>query len=438
MDMLNDIKITKINGREFVSGLMWQPLQRQRAHMAEARDIGKKFGMDIVAIRPSATMIQAGFVKKGNGVNKGMYSMASALAGNIHEESWIGVFELPDGDYALIAVHGGLIVPGCDVVGSKQDIRNLLIEKDSQRKVISFGKVFHPLDFDYRGEPLDLADLLHPKQLKAEFKLKQLTFGMTKKELIVVGCLALAIVAAGLGYLQWSAYQEQLERQEADRQELLRQQQLAELAAKSASSPESQALLHPWATMPGIADFLSGCQGGIDALPLALGGWLFESAICTSETLETVYSRAPSATFETFAAAAATRFPSPPALLDGGERAGLGDQITLGAGGDDELLLVDDMRAQFTSYLQRLELKAEIVEVAPPAPPVAEQLPGQAEPAAPPPPAWKKFGFTVTTQHTPETVFRGFALQGVRLTEISVNKADVQLTWSIKGEIYAR
>lgn len=435
--MLNDIKIIKINGKDFVSGLMWQPLQRQRAHMAEAREIGKKYGMDIVAIRPGAEMIQAGFVKKGNGVNKGMYSIASALAGNIQEESWIGAFELPDGNYALVAVHGGMIVPGCDAVGNKQDIRNLLIEKDSQRKVISFRKVFHPDDFNYRGENLDLEGLLRPKQLKADFRLKQLTFGLTKRELISAGCITIALSIGAVGYFQWAANQERLERQEAARQELLRQQQLADLAAKSASSPDAQALTHPWAAMPGIEDFLGGCQGGIDALPLSLGGWVFESAICTIETIETVYKQAPSATFEMFKAAAASRFPSPPVLLSGGDRAGLGDQITLGAGGDDELLLVEDMRSQFTSYFQRLNLPVEIIENAALAQALAEPLPGQQEQPSPPP-AWKSFAFTITTDYAPETVFRGLSLQGVRLTEISVNKADVQLTWIIKGEIYAR
>lgn len=440
-EILNEIHVAKINGNEFVAGLMWQPLQRQRAHMAEAREIGKQLKMDIVSIREGETMVQAGFVQKGNGVHKGMYSLATALAGHIPHQSWIGAFELPGECYALVAVHNGLIVPGCDVVGGKDEIRNLLIEKDSQRKGLSFAQVYHPDDFEYRGQALDLEEALRPSNLRKEYKLKQLTFGMSKQELVVACCVAALVVAGSVGYWQWSAYQEKLARQEAARQELLRQQQLAELAAKSASSPEAQALDHPWASMPGITDFLNACQGAINSLPLSIGGWLFESSICTSTTLEAVYSRTGSTTFTDFQEEAATRFAAPAVLLEEGERAGLGDEISIGAGGDDELMSVDDMRAQFTSHLQRLDVKPVIVEVEPPAAPATEQLPGQPAPPAPPPPAWKKFTFTISqTQYPPETLFSEFSLPGVRLTEtaLTMQREDTQLNWNIKGEIYAR
>lgn len=432
-----DIRIVKINGKDFVVGLMWEALQRPRSYMAEAREIGKRESMDIVAIRLGLSMIQAGFVKKSNGVTKGMYSLASALAGQIKQESWIGAFHLPNGQYALVAVHGGLIVPGCDVIGDLDAIRNLLVEKDSQRKVMEFDKVYHPVDFQYRGAPLDIEELLIPGAMRKEYALKPLTFGLTKREIITLGCGAVAVLSLVIGYVQWTNYQEREAAKETSRLEQIRLQQLADLNARAGAEQPVQALAHPWAIMPGVEDFLNGCQGAIDSLPLAIGGWTFESALCNAATVESVFARSGKTTFNDFIAATLGRFPAPPVLLEGAERAGLGDEIRLGAGGDDQLLPFDELQAAFTTHMQQLDLKADIAEVAVALPtPIA--LPGGA--VAPPllAPSWKKFSFSLTSPYTPQYIFSGLNLQGVRLAEVSVVRQGHQLSWSLKGELYAR
>lgn len=440
MQPQSHVTIVRINGRDFVSDLMWRPLSKPRAYMAEARQIGKLEGMDIVAIRSGATIIQAGFVRKSDGVTRGMYSLACALAGQFQERAWIGAFELPTGEYALVAVFDGLVIPGCDIIGERQEIRNRLIEIDSQEGV-KFERVYHPDDFEYRGEQLNIEELLIPSKLSKDYALKQLTFGLTKKELLLAGSAASLLVFGAIGYFQWVNYQEQQAREEAIRQEERRQQELAELQARAGGLDlQASALTHPWADMPGIADFLNGCQGAINSMPLSLGGWPVSSAICTGTTLEVAFERVPGGTtFSQFIEAAAKRFPAPPVLLEGGERAVVGDEITLGAGGDDELLPVDEMRSAFTSHMQRMELKVEIVEApATPSAPPTQALPGQEPPAAPPAPDWKKFTFTLTTEQAPETVFSELSLPGIRLTEISVNRSDITLSWTIKGDIYAR
>src|SRR5260363_112678 len=93
--MLPKVKVLRVNGKPFVCGLFWQPLTRPRAYMKEAREIGKRESMEIVAIRRS-TIIQAGFVAKHQGALKGMISMAAALPGLLGP-SWLGGFVLDDG-----------------------------------------------------------------------------------------------------------------------------------------------------------------------------------------------------------------------------------------------------------------------------------------------------------------------------------------------------
>lgn len=434
----DDICIVRINGKDFVSGLMWHPLSKPRAYMREAREIGKREGMDIVSIRRGHLMMQAGFVRKGNGVTRGMYALASALSGQLNHESWIGAFLLPSGQYALIAVNDGLVLPGCDVIGDKQAIRNLLLEKDSQQKIIKFDRVYHPTDFEYRGEALDIEDVLLPSAMRKEYTLKPLTFGLSKREGVQLACGVAALLVVALGYQQWGAYQAREAARKAYQQEQVRLQKLAELNALSGAEQTLEALEHPWASLPGVEDFLNGCQGAIEALPLAVGGWTLESALCNARTIESVYERTGKTTFHDLIAAAQGVFPSPPVLMQGAERAGFGDEIKLGAGGNDALMAFEVLQAAFTSHLQALDVKAAIVEVPVAAITVAAPLPGQPEAVRTLAADWKKFSFSLTSLHTPKSLFAGLNLLGVRLTEIAVIRTGAELSWSLKGELYAR
>lgn len=442
MQAMLDTKIITVNGKRFVSNLLWEPL-KERNYMREAREIGKREHMDIVAIRMGSKR-QAGFVKKGNGVTKGMYSLAAALAGVLPHRAWIGAFALPDGQYALVAVHEGNIVPGCDWIGERDEVLDALREQDSQPDTMKFDQVFHPADFNYHGSFKDIEQILAPQAMRKEYELRQLTFGLTRREWTKVGIGAALVLTVGLGIQQWTAYKARVAAAEARRQAEAEKQRLEDLNKRAGAEQQIQALKHPWASQPGIEDFLSGCQGSIQSLPVSLGGWTFSSAICTPTTLEAAYGRTGKTPYSTFVQAAQGRFPDPPVLLEGGEKAGVGDEITLGAGGDDELLGFETLQAAFTSYLQQVDLKADIVPVpvvVPPPPP----LPGGAAAPPPPVPDWKQFSFTLTTAHSPRDLFAGLSLTGVRLVEIKVDRQDVgtgqshyPLTWTIKGALYAR
>jgi hypothetical protein len=434
---INDISIVRINGKDFVSGLMWEPLKRPRAYMAEAREIGKRESMDIVAIRLGLTMIQAGFVKKGNGVTKGMYSLASALSGQIKDDSWIGAFELPGQLYALVAVHRGLIVPGCDIIADKQTVHNLLVEKDSQRKIMEFSKVYHPKDFNWRGEPLDIEEVLAPSAMRKEYILKPLKFGLTNKEIALVGGGVLVLVVVLIGYQQWVSYKAVQAAKEAARQEQLRQERLRELNALAGAEQPLQALEHPWAKQPGVEDFLNGCQGAIESLPLAIGGWVFKSAVCTPSAVEAKYARDGKTTFNDLVAAAKGRFPSDPVLLGEGNRASLDDVISVGVGGDDKLLEYPALQADLLSHMQQIDVQMAINEVQVKAP-VPPSLPGGQPAPAPPPPDWKQYHFSLSSKYTPKAIFSNHNLPGIRLVEMTAALEQAQLTWTIQGDIYAR
>lgn len=436
--MASPVTITTINGKQFVSGLFWQPLTRPRAYMKEAREIGSREGMDIVAIRHS-TIMQAGFVAKDQGVLKGMYSMAASLAGRLGP-SWLGVFELDDGTYAFVAVNDGAIVPGCDMVGDREEVREKL---NYIYSFFSWEKVYVPADFDYGGETVDIKTLLVPGSLQKEHRLKQLTFGLTNRELLLGVGAVVAIVIGGVGYMQLQAVEEKKARMERIRAEQIRQQQLAELNAKTKREQSVNALAHPWAKLPAADDFISSCVAGINAMPLTINGWVFQSAKCGGNQLAATYGRRGTATVNDFISGAKGRFVSEPAFLEEGESVAVHTELKLMYGGDDVLQPLAPMLSSFTSHFQALDIKLKLTEK-PTAPEKPKPLPGQT--ASQPDnevevvPDWKTYTFSFDTELAPELAFTGLNGSGVRFTEVAVKLQEEtsKLTWNVAGEIYAK
>ncbi|MGI9700993.1 type 4b pilus protein PilO2 [Pseudomonas aeruginosa] len=164
-----DVSILSYHGNKFVSGLFWRPLSSQRQYMKEARKLGKEEHLDIVAIRHSPTVIQAGFVSKSQGAVKGMYSLASALSGQF-EGDFLACWKVDEDRYALVATLDGAIVPGQDLVTTFDEARDR-IRKLSTRGVLRNAQVFVPEGFDFPVKDFDIEELLAPKRLRRDYRL---------------------------------------------------------------------------------------------------------------------------------------------------------------------------------------------------------------------------------------------------------------------------
>lgn len=432
---------TKIGNNSFVSDLFWQALERPRNYMAEAKEIGKRDGLDIVAIRDTLTVKQAGFVRKADGAVKGMYSLAASLAGQLGE-TWIGAFKLPDGQYAMVAVDQGAIIPGSDIIADRATVLKHC------RKVFGRGttdfkdQVYAPSDFEFGGEEKDIEELLHPSRLKKEYRLRPLTFGLTKKEWIQLGAACAVLLMAIIAYSQWRAYQAEQERIARAKALALEAARLAELNKQTRAEQAAPALAHPWATKAGVGDFVSVCTEALDTKPVAIAGWRGISASCTTDRFAITYAREGIATSSDFRRGSAALFELAPAFTEGGEKASLNHPLEMTLSGDEELLPLDDALSAFNSHFQQVHLRAELAEVpyVPPAPP--EPLPGQdpsAAPQAPPLPDWIEFSFSVLSEIPPQILAQGMPSRGVRINEIEMVRSDSsRLSWTIKGALYAK
>lgn len=434
----SSVQVVAINGRKFVTGLFWQPLSSPRSFMAEAREIGKKRSWDIVAIRRSLR-IQAGFVSKDAGALKGMYSLAAALAGQLGS-SWIGAFALEDGQYAVVAVHDGSIVPGYDLVVPREEAIETL---QSGYNLFQFDpdSIYAPSDFNFSPHEKNIYELLTPKSLRTEYKLKQLTFGLTKRELVTVSMIFIAALMAFWGWGEYNDYQKRIERDERIQQEQIRRAQLDKLNQNSKQKQQIQALAHPWASAPAATDFVTGCSTTVHSLPLSVAGWVFESATCDNKGVSIVYKRrVAGTTVKHFAQAAPVYFDSEPAFADEGDTALVGKPLQIPFGGDDVLEPSASMLTEFTAHFQSSDTKLKLEEkqvAAQSAPPLA----GQVQTPSPPAPTWRHFTFEYNAALPPGPYFVSLPHKnGIRVTQIKVKlgEEDASLAWTVSGDLYAK
>jgi hypothetical protein len=423
-------------GRVFVTGMLWMPLGNMTSYMKEARLYGHEHGLDIVAIRRTPSMIQAGFVSRSSDVHKGMYSLAATLAGQLGD-SWIAAWAV-DADqdrYAIVAVHEGRIIPGCDLIATASEVRKRVLQQRSRG--FQFDREFLPPEFGMDGELIDIDELLHPTRLKREYRLRPLVFGMSKSELAQLLLVALLIGAGVLAWSQWKAHEKEIARQAAIQAEKKRLEELAELQKQTGTDQPLQALEHPWAKQPSVSDFVEACSFVMYQLPLNIQGWSFDKAECNGSQVVAAYRREGNSTALGLARAALNHFSMRPEFAEQGNTTTLRFDISTSAAGDDPLVDANDaleaLTSWFHSFYQEPQLQPMPVVI-----PQEPALPGQPAPPPPPPPQWKQYQLSYTTGVTPYDSFKGAPNQGLRLQEIKAEYKADHLIWSVTGVLYAK
>lgn len=258
------VTVIRVGGKSLVSGLYWQTLSQPNRIMREAREIGRRDQMDVVAIRKLPTIIQAGFVRRESGAQKGMYSLASVVAdlllpkdGAGSLDPLIAAFALGDGRYAVVAFKDGGVVPDSDHVADDANdasrlLRQLYALLGSKGRKIS---VHAPAELNFGTDAAYTLDQL-AKALRANHRLRPLRFGLSRREWIYLAILAVAFVASVTALYLW---RESVREREAAL-ERARAEQLRQIAAESGKQDSPKALEHPWTKMPTVTAMLDHCK----------------------------------------------------------------------------------------------------------------------------------------------------------------------------------
>ncbi|MBN3815212.1 type 4b pilus protein PilO2 [Paraburkholderia sp. Se-20369] len=437
-----DLQFVEISGYGYVSNLFWQPLNNARSYMAEAKTFGKQNGWDIVAIR-RGTRIQAGFVDSGSRNLKGMYSLAASLASQLGD-SWLGAFRLKDGRYAVVGVYEMLVCPGLDRICVNAEEAKKLLTNALNTHDFDSDSIFAPSELEFASQDRDIYQVLSAKAVRKENRLKQLTFGMSTRQLVTAGASAVLAAGAIAGYVEWDAHQQAVRERQMAIARAAAQKRLDELNATARRQLVEAALAHPWAVQPTSSDFVEACTRKTNALPLNVKGWTFSNADCTFNGLVVTYVR-DGGTVEGIKTAAPEVFGAP-AAVPGGDQATVTLPLQVPAGGDDVVVSADDEMSAFLTHFQQIGETPHIqelpVKIQPPKVPEGE--PPMEAPVA----TWRQIHFDFDGPEQPSTHFvAGNAttvslsnIPGLRIEKVTTTlKADdATLTWHVEGNIYAK
>lgn len=440
----SNIKTFTVHGVKFASGLVWRKLERARNYKKEAFEYGRKHNFDMVAIRRRGNVSQAGYAPKGLNHLKGSYSLAAFLAHHLGN-GWLGAFEITEDTFAVVCVlPDGSIMPGLDNVFGREEAQNKLRETfallGDDVQFAKAKKVYGPDSFEAEKE-IRLEDLVKPKGMKADHRLRPINFGFGLKGALGVAAVLL-VIAGGGGAYAYMKHREEVQLALAAAAELAKQEELA-IKAKAAAEEErvrkanAQQLTKPWLTAPTGIEVVRGCASAEQLVPLSLGGWIFTQSTCSGAGLVATYRRSTVAptTVAQFAEAVNARMGSAATIIDAGEAGTVNFPVEAPVNVPAQLNEANALLVALTARMQALG-SAGGVDFS-----YTEKLftpdPNSDAPTASP--DWRTSQYTITTKLPPRTLLADLDTTGLYVTSIETRLAEqAELTWTITGEIYGK
>lgn len=387
-------RIIEAANRQWIAGLVWRSFA-DRPKLAELREDAKDLGADLVAVRGTSQVIQAGFCPAvENSTPKRVFSLAAAIAQS-QEQPWLGIYQLSDDLWWYLAVRDGqAVLPDGDVVGSYETIL------EARQRHESYA------DWKYLKGTLkdDLLPILEEARGSDALVPVRSVEPVSPWRVIVPGIGVILVISGGVWLWHHHLEVEQRQRLEA-------------LAAERARILAEQKAVSPLLSSPAPDVWLSACANAIGPVPVAQDGWVNAGIACGATSATVTWKRDTGATV-------AER---PPGALsaDGNSVVQSIAWPALPHGVDDARGLAAADNALYT-LLQPLGVQARIS--APPAPP---RLPGSTDNTKPPPIPAQSVAFTL-----PVAPF-GIAfnqIPGLRLTFVQKKPEG----WSVQGMIYGR
>ncbi len=430
------IRVVTYNNKQFVVGLEWRSITGGRNFMKEVKRIGKEEKLDVVAIRQTES-VQAGFAPQTDIPLKGKYSFSISLV-SLLPGRWIGVFPVaPDdasnNEYIIIATSDGIIFPATDKIIMEDEVEQEVNDLKS-RLSLGEGKVEIYGDakkFFWVTSEISLSEILAAKNLKKEYKLKLLTWGLTKKQiyffiaLFIAALFALYLVNV---YLEAKAEEERLERVEARK----KAEKINEEARYKASL---DSLKHPWVTQASIQNFIKTCDSKLPEIPLSLAGRKPVTLDCSHNSIDVLYERLDGSSVGSteFKEKVEQLFNTTPSFnMKQPSIVGFSLALDNKPDGDDPVASMSEQLNKFVTLLQRNNIEFTLTD----APSPEKKVDGQGVEL--PLPDWREIYFSYDSMYPPRDIFKQNNLSGMRVTNIIyvINNDTSEILYKVKGVIY--
>lgn len=439
-DESGHIRVLTFNQRQFVVGLTWQTIRAQRNPMKEIKRVGKAQGLELVAVRHSDS-IQAGFAPKTRLRLRGTYSLTVALA-SLLEGCCIAVVPLGESSagvaqYTLIGKteRGGIHV-WSDKIYTEEKLQQTIIDlRDELRG--SKGDLDVPVygDISTPGvtTPLDLQDVLTPKNISKDFRLRPLTWGMTRGQLIAAGMVTSLVLGSLMVYLHLEGIREAEARAAAQR-EISRQETINKQARYKAAL---ESFRHPWTEKTSVNTFIGHCQEVRDKIPISIEGWMSIVMVCTDVdvSVQSVRRTNSAATTEKYVEAVQKLFGVTPVFnFQDSNQTSFSLAQKLPPEGDDPMVPAGERLMHFISIFQALNIDLSVTAV--PITDVKKNREGEDLPLQ----DWQEYQFSAETDVPPIMIFDGTNYTGIRLTKITsvTNTSDGSVRYKISGSLYGK
>lgn len=428
--MANELKRYVLDGRHFISGLMWEVPDVNSL----IKGIVKKNTSQCAfyCLLPIGNQIsQVGLVSKEEvrtvQADVGDISLAATLCRIINQPTWVGVFALNATLSALVVVRNGSILSGHDCACEHDEIytRFLSIMSTLHEAGEQIDKVFCPPSWAISGsEAISAKELLKssPKKIVGLKRLSGLNLSRKHKGQVkffaVVGSLLLIVWGGRMGYNSWQ------------------QSQLEAIVINTRLLP----VPHEWAMRPLVNTQLDEWQLLLEQLPVVLNGWDLTKVKFTTDNISVSYIRNRMLSSDTFANKALSTFGVAPIFTENGDAANLVLPISDKEKNknDETLLPAKNVNIQFYSYFQHLGID-DISLI-------------QSEVQLPPLPTsndthliykwrtpdWKKFIWSVQISVPPDALLYGLSpLPGLRIRSMSTENVKTS-SWKLEGDFYAK
>lgn len=441
-------RLIRVGKRRYVANMAWRAVDNPTQANKQAREMAKRERMNLMMVYEGFSA-QAGLVYAPRSTFKtysGAYSIAAVLAKSIGD-SWLGVFDLDDGNYLLVAVKDGAIVPGFDLVGDPDLIRERAL---SIRRANAWQAVYMPeqdedLQAEFRDQAVksgDLASFLEQAKHTRSHRLiatNSLFGGLLTPSSLVFLVVLLVILLGAFVYFEFIKPSEQRvsNAQLQERAQALAQEKdlAREEVAKATIRPE-------WVSLPLGQAMMRNCEIHMEKLPAQLINWQLKSLECRATGVVGKYEREKGGATMAQVQSQIQDYPIASVL---GEIATIGYRFDAPPARNHGLEVLDEQQwmSRWVSYFQSFE-ESEVAQLTlkhqphpEPPPPKARwiKLLGQEE-AKVPPPWWNTYTWEMRLAGlSPAQLLSDLPSKGVVLTsaQAEYDQKVSQFEWVLKG-----
>ncbi|EAA5550578.1 hypothetical protein ZY50_22515 [Salmonella enterica subsp. enterica] len=427
--MAGAIRVFKLRGITFISGLIWEsPVDN--VLFRDVRKNAQKNNIYYVTRKLGKQLTQLGLVsvEEKKDASVGMCSLAGTLCNIINVPTWIGAFVVNHQEMALAAVRHGEILAGMDCIGSTEVIYDKFMHMINmfQDAGDDFDRVYCPTAWDIPdSEELSLTTVVADKGFKKNKTLLCSFSGFDflkkdKKSALTLVFFLSSVIAGSVGYYSYQYYQQKQEEQRV-------------VNTKYIPPP------HEWESAAFVNEQLSKWDFYLESYPMVFEGWDLKAVSFSRGLAKLTYIRNEMLTASSFDKKAYAYFKVHPVFDKSGNKATLSFLLPVDKNieNKEKLLPGQDAEITFYSYFQRIGVNRILLKK------VDVKLPP--EPASGSPDViykwdkvtWKKYTWTLIVDIPPAVMLYGLKqLPGLRISKIST--ADINSsTWKLEGEFYA-